>query len=245
MLGTLQKRVPDRRRIEAELGMRSKSGNVDNFRESSLELCERQLDTPRPEPIQTAVSTEFRTLFQTDPRLFRAPGRVNLIGEHTDYNQGYVLPMAIGFYTWVAISPRNDRKIVVQSKDFSERREMNLEQWAPDVEKHWSNYVFGVAQALEAHCGGLSGANLLIHGNVPLGAGLSSSASLEVATGLALLSLSKHTLDRTELALVCQYAENQFVGTQCGIMDQYVSAHGREGAAVLLDCRSLEHQLFS
>ena len=216
-----------------------------DLKESPLGLREKHLDTPRPEPIQSAVITKFQSLFATTPRLFRAPGRVNLIGEHTDYNQGFVLPMAIGFYTWAAASPRGDRKIVVHSQDFNEQREITLGQWEASSQKHWSNYVFGVAQALEERAGKLSGANIFIHGNVPIGAGLSSSAALEVATGLALLSLSGRTLDRTELALACQYAENQFVGTQCGIMDQFVSAHGREGAAVLLDCRSLEHRLFS
>lgn len=209
-----------------------------------MELCATQLDTPKPEPIETAVSTEFKSRFETTPRLFRAPGRVNLIGEHTDYNLGFVLPMAIGFYTWVAASPRTDRKLVVHSMDFSEQREALLDDWVPDSGRHWSNYVFGVARALESRSG-LHGANLLIHGNVPIGAGLSSSASLEIATGLALLSMAGLTMEKTELALLCQYAENQFVGTQCGIMDQFVSAHGKEGAAVLLDCRSLEHRLFS
>lgn len=168
---------------------------------------------------------------------------MNLIGEHTDYNDGFVLPVAIGFCCWVAGARRSDRKLVVHSENFNETVEARLDSLAPPSKKHWANYPLGVAWALEQSGKRLSGADLLIAGEVPLGAGLSSSAAVEVAVGLALLSQTGHEVDRTELAKLCQRAENEFVGARCGIMDQFVSCHGRAGHALLLDCRSLEFEL--
>jgi galactokinase len=168
---------------------------------------------------------------------------VNLIGEHTDYNDGFVLPAAIGFCCWVAAARRSDRKLVIHSEDFKETVEAGLDSLSPPSKKHWANYPMGVAWALEQAGRRLSGANLFIAGEVPFGAGLSSSAAVEVAVGFALLNQSGHEVDRTELAKLCQRAENEFVGAHCGIMDQFVSCHGRAGHALLLDCRSLEFEL--
>src|SRR5260370_37875879 len=130
-----------------------------------------------------AVGQKFVQLFGESPRIYQAPGRVNLIGEHTDYNDGWVMPAAIGFHTWAAIAPRSDRKVVIQSENFSARTEFDLNNLPPTGVCQWSDYAIGVAKMLEASEGRLSGANLLIAGNGPQGAGLSSSASIEVAVG--------------------------------------------------------------
>jgi galactokinase len=166
-----------------------------------------------------------------------------LIGEHTDYNDGFVMPVAIDLYTQVAIKPRDDRKLRIHSENFSESIEFNLDQRVPPATRHWSDYVRGVAVVLQQAGFALRGAELAIQSNVPIGAGLSSSAAIEVATGLALLDSSERTVDRGELAKLCQRAENEFVGMRCGIMDQFVSCLAREGGALMLDCRSLEYRL--
>jgi galactokinase len=183
---------------------------------------------------------DFRLRFGTTASVYRAPGRVNLIGEHTDYNDGFVLPAAIEFYCWVAAAPRSDRKLVMYSENFNETVEASLDSLCPADKNLWGNYPLGVAWALENAGKPLVGANLLITGEVPLGAGLSSSAAIEVAVGFALLHQSGHAIDRIELTRLCQKAENEFVGARVGIMDQFVSCHGRASHALLLDCRSLE-----
>jgi galactokinase len=185
----------------------------------------------------------FTQLFDASPRIFQAPGRVNLIGEHTDYNDGFVMPAAIGFCTRVAVAPRQDRKLIVRSENFAEQLEFNLDALPDKSSGHWSDYVIGVAKTLSYSGSTLIGANLLIEGDVPQGAGLSSSASLEVAVGYALLDVAGEAIDLKKLALLCQKAENEFVGARCGIMDQFISSHGQDGHALLLDCRSLEHRL--
>lgn len=189
------------------------------------------------------LSTRFRELFGTTSCIFRAPGRVNLIGEHTDYNDGFVMPMAIGFYTWVAAAKREDRILQVHSDRFGDKVTLSLDALSGPPRKHWSDFIRGVAAVLQQAGQALEGANLVIHGNVPLGAGLSSSASLEVSAALALMSLSGINLPRLDLVKVCQTAEHEYVGTRCGIMDQFVSGFGEAGHALMLDCRSLEYQL--
>ena len=185
----------------------------------------------------------FEATFGGQARIYRAPGRVNLIGEHTDYNDGFVMPAAIDFATWMAVSPRPDRKLVVRSENISESAEFNLEAPPPRGRHHWSDYVFGVAVALEQAGHRLRGANMLVSGEVPIGAGLSSSAAIEVASGYALLENSGASVDRIELARLCQRAENEFVGMRCGIMDQFISCCGRADRALMLDCRSLDYRL--
>ena len=176
-------------------------------------------------------------------RIFRAPGRVNLIGEHTDYNDGFVMPAAIDFNTWVAFAPREDRKLAVYSENMAEGVEFDLDASSPSPRRHWSDYVFGVAVMLERAGYRLCGADLLIFGNVPIGAGLSSSASIEVATGYALLNNSGLPVEPVALAKLCQKAENDFVGMRCGIMDQFISCCGHARRALMLDCRSLDYRL--
>ncbi len=180
----------------------------------------------------------FRQHFGGSGRCFSAPGRVNLIGEHVDYNAGIVLPMAIGLRLWVLAGPRSDRQLHVIAHDLGETDVLDLD--APCRRTGtWRDYLSGTAFHLEAAGFRLIGANMLITSDIPAGAGLSSSAALEVAVGFALLSLAGHTVDRLALARAGQAAEHDFVGTRCGLMDQFVVAHGRAGHAVWLDCRSL------
>src|SRR6266849_9500646 len=137
----------------------------------------------------TELKLQFNSIFETAPTLYRAPGRVNLIGEHTDYNDGFVMPAAIEFYTWVAASRRNDRVVHVHSDQFAETIALSLDALGGPPRKHWSDFIRGVAAVTQAMGHTVSGANLVIYGQVPLGAGLSSSAALEVATALALVSV--------------------------------------------------------
>jgi len=184
----------------------------------------------------------FIRTFGRAPRLFRAPGRVNLIGEHTDYNDGFVLPMAIDRETVVAASPRDDRRVRAFSLNRSEEAEFDLDRPGPPRRGVWLDYVEGVAQALDEKGARLRGADLVIASDVPAGAGLSSSAALEISTGFALLSVSGLEVDRVRLALAGQRAEHEYVGAMVGIMDQFVAALGQKGHALLIDCRSLEHR---
>ncbi len=186
------------------------------------------------------IGNAFRERYGRPGRVFQAPGRVNLIGEHTDYNDGFVMPLAIGFTATVAIATRDDRVLRMHSSSHDETYEVDLAR-ALRPRHHWSDYIVGVAQAL-AHIGvPVRGGDLLVQGSVPMGAGLSSSAALEVASGLALSAMSGVTLDSATLARVGQAAENDFVGMRCGIMDQFVSSCGEAGTALMLDCRSLTY----
>jgi galactokinase len=189
------------------------------------------------------LQNEFKELFGQEARVYGAPGRVNLIGEHTDYNDGFVMPVAMDLYTWVAAAPRDDSRIHVYSRNLSQHAEMELRDPHLHAQGHWSAYVLGVAAALRLAGHDLRGANLLVEGKVPMGAGLSSSASLEVAAAYALLATSGLSLDPVELAKICQRAENEFAGARCGIMDQMIACCGRANFALMLDCRSLEFQL--
>jgi galactokinase len=185
------------------------------------------------------ISERFRARFGGMPRVFRAPGRVNLIGEHTDYNDGFAMPAAIEFYCWAAIGPREDREFSIYSEEFSATAEVHLGSTAIAPTKSWSDYPIGVALELQKAGLRIRGANLLIESEVPMGAGLSSSAAIEVATALALTENSGASPDRLQLARLCREAENEFVGARVGIMDQFVSLHGQKDHALLLDCRSL------
>jgi len=188
------------------------------------------------------LASRFEKEFQAKPETFSAPGRVNLIGEHTDYNDGFVLPSAVGFYTSIAVSLRNDRKLLLRSTQFEEPFEFELDSLPPRLGQ-WCDYPLGVAWVLEEAGYGSPGANLLIHGDVPIGAGLSSSAAIEVATAFALVSLTGTRIPLPDLAKLCRKAENEFVGARVGIMDQFISCLGKEGHALLLDCRSLAFDL--
>ncbi len=184
---------------------------------------------------------KFVGIYKTEPQFVQAPGRVNLIGEHTDYNDGFVLPAAIQLQTTVGVAPRPGRQLVVFSENYAEQVNLDLEQLPEVPRRHWSDYVVGVARKLAEKGIVLRGASLLIDGDVPEGAGLSSSASLEVAVCQALLLVAHAKLEGAEMARLCQRAENEFVEARCGIMDQFVSVHGRKDHALLLDCRSLAY----
>ena len=185
----------------------------------------------------------FADVYGGAARLFRAPGRVNLIGEHTDYNDGFVMPAAIEFDVWVAIAAHPGRTISLRSSNFSDVVEIDLDAGEPKKKNHWSDYVIGIAVTLEKAGYRLQGANLFIRGDVPIGSGLSSSAAIEIASALALLGASGLSADPVTLAKLGQRAENDFVGAHVGIMDQFISCCGRAGHALLLDCRSLEYRL--
>ena len=194
------------------------------------------------------LAKSFREYFNELPNfIVQAPGRVNLIGEHTDYNGGFVLPAAINYSTWVAVSSRADRELHIIAEDFGAQKVViNLDEpMLHDASAPWSNYARGVIQELQKRNYRLVGGNFLISGNVPTGAGLSSSASLEVALVRAFTELSGETIDPTSAALVGQAAENNFVGCNCGIMDQLISARGQESSALLIDCQDLSTRTIS
>jgi galactokinase len=191
---------------------------------------------------RSTIAERFRARFGGAPQIYRAPGRVNLIGEHTDYNDGFAMPAAIEFYCWVAAGAREDRRLSIYSEEFSAAAEADLSSGVSQPSKTWSDYPVGVALQLEQAGFRLRGANLLIESEVPMGAGLSSSAAIEVATALALAEQSGCSPDRVQLAQLCRRAENEFVGARVGIMDQFVSLNGQKDHALMLDCRSLSFE---
>lgn len=181
-------------------------------------------------------------------RVFSSPGRVNLIGEHTDYNGGYVFPAALSLNSTVLARPREDGKIRLMATDLRIPVEADLDQLEKYKSIKWGNYQLGVADELQKAGYRLTGCDLLYHDTVPLGAGLSSSAAIEVATAITLISLgdssfgkSRH-IDMVETALICQRAENRYVGVNCGIMDQFASAMGRKDHAIFLNCKNLDYR---
>jgi len=191
-----------------------------------------------------SIRDRFQQRYGIHPHLIvRAPGRVNLIGEHTDYNDGFVLPAAIDRATYVAARRRDDNRVHVLAADFGDEDEFALDQIDRSTAHLWSNYVRGVAKGLVVAGHTLGGANLLITSDVPRGSGLSSSAALEVSTGYAFQLLNRLNILGEELALLAQGAENSFVGVQSGIMDQFISVLGRADHALLLDCRDLSYRL--
>ncbi len=192
--------------------------------------------------IGTLMST-FRARFGSLPRVFSAPGRINLIGEHTDYNQGFVLPMAIDRRTFAAATPRSDGLIRCYSAFTDDEIAFAI---SPDLESEddWGNHIRGVVAGLAREGLSLSGADLFIESTVPAGSGLASSAALEIAAAYALIAISDQDIDLVKLAQIAQRAEHEFVGTRCGIMDLYTACLAIKGQAMLIDCRSLEFQSF-
>ena len=189
------------------------------------------------------MSERFGRLFGEFPSaFFSAPGRVNLIGEHTDYNQGFVMPSAITLRTRVAVSPRKDSHLVIQSEQYPEPIELDLRHFPQLGSGLWSDYVVGVAATLRQHGCCVPAANVLVQSDIPIGAGLSSSAAIAVASALALMNLAECNFSLTRIAHLCQHAENTFVGARVGIMDPFVSCLGIADHALLLDCRSLQFE---
>jgi galactokinase len=189
----------------------------------------------------------FRSLhlarFEAEPAVFVAPGRVNLIGEHTDYAEGFVMPAAINFATLAGISPRVDGKIAIFSENYGQVRYFDAAELPAKAAGHWTDYPLGVISILAGEGHTIPGFSLSLWGDVPLGSGLSSSAAVEVATALAVTGLLGVTYPGPVLARLCQRAENEFVGASSGIMDQFISANGAKDHALLLDCRDLSFTL--
>lgn len=190
------------------------------------------------------IAAAFRQQFPeaAEPVVVRAPGRVNLIGEHTDYNDGFVLPMAIDAQILLAGSVRDDQQVQIYSLDFQEGTSFDLNDFSQSTTAPWSNYIRGVC-AMFLETTPLKGMNIVLSGNVPQGAGLSSSAALEVGTALLIRTLNNLDTPAVELVKLAQRAENEFVGVACGIMDQFISMLGKKDHVLFLDCRSLEYDL--
>jgi galactokinase len=186
------------------------------------------------------VLAAFVARYEAEPTVWvRAPGRVDLMGSHTDYNLGYVLTLPINRDTWIAARPRPDRVARVHSLNVNSESSFSLDAITHDEASPWANYVRGVAAILQAEGYALTGFDGLAHSTVPLSSGLSSSAALEAATAALFQALDGWEIEPIRLALLCQRAENEFVGMNCGILDQYTSILGQAGNALLLDCRDL------
>ena len=189
------------------------------------------------------VRAAFVAHYGTEPTVWvRAPGRVDLMGSHTDYNQGFVLTLPIDRDTWIAARPRSDRRVCVHSLNVDTGGSFRLDAITHDDAAPWTNYVRGVADVLQAEGYTLTGFDGLVHSTVPLSSGLSSSAALECASAVLFRALGGWEIDPVQLALLCQRAENEFVGMSCGILDQYSSVLGQAGCALLLDCRDLTNE---
>ena len=182
------------------------------------------------------LQQRFRAFAGRPGRVAFAPGRINLIGEHTDYSAGFVLPASLALGTWTVAAARDDSRIRVLSEGQRETAEFALDVTPGAARKSWSDYIAGVAWSLQQAGCKLCGADLLISSDVPMGSGLSSSAALEVSVAHALLAIAGSSLPPLEIARACQRAENEFVGARCGIMDQFAATHGQPGSALMLDC---------
>lgn len=189
------------------------------------------------------AKTQFKGIYHCEPMVFsRAPGRANLIGEHTDYNSGYVFPLAINRDIIMAAAERDDEKASLYSLDFGEQVEFKLTSISYDSRCPWSNYFRGVALYFMQKGYPLKGMNVAIKGDIPIGAGLSSSAAFEIATAFLLKKINHINIADIELITLCQQAENEFVGVKCGIMDQFTSCLAQKGKAILLDCKDLSYK---
>ena len=188
-----------------------------------------------------SVEAKFKELFNEQPILIRSPGRVNLIGEHTDYNHGYVLPAAIDKAIYLAITPRTDRCCRICALDLREEHEFGFSGFQP-TKKGWPNYLMGVVDQFVKGGHKIGGFNCVFAGDIPIGAGLSSSAAIEGGLAYALNYLFDLRIEDLELVKLAQRAENEFVGVQCGIMDQYINIFGKQGNVLRIDCRSLEYE---
>ena len=186
---------------------------------------------------------EFVNRFRKQPEhIFFCPGRVNLIGEHIDYNGGKVIPCAISMGTWLAISKNTDKRLRFECLNFPEKAELHLQQSYTKSGGQWFNYPLGVINEIMQNNSEISGLDMLFSGNLPIGAGLSSSASIEVLTAFALNKMFVLNLTRKEIALLAKKVENAFIGINCGIMDQFAVALGKKDNAILLNCDTVEHE---
>ena len=198
--------------------------------------------SPSRDSIEQFAVSAYAKHFGVPPQVVAsAPGRVNLIGEHTDYNEGFVLPAAIDRATAVAVGAREDDRLVMNPGS-AQDASFSLARLYPSDRRAWTDYLTGVASLLQDRGAPLCGANMYVYGNVPRGAGLSSSAALELATAFALIGLNGLTIPPVDTAKLCQRAEHEFAGVKCGIMDQFISCLGRRNHALMLDCRSLAYE---
>lgn len=193
--------------------------------------------------MQQQLKKNFEEKFQSTPLMAKSPGRINLIGEHTDYNDGFVLPASVDKYIHVAISKRNDDAIHLYSLEFNEEQVSSLQNLSSPG-KQWPVYILGVVDQLQKNDYHLSGFNLMVDGDVPIGAGMSSSAAVECASIFALNELFGLGISKTDMVKMAQMAEHEFAGVKCGIMDQFASMFGKAGHVIRLDCRSLEYEYF-
>jgi galactokinase len=191
--------------------------------------------------MKNSIKKIFAEKFQTEPLIVRSPGRINIIGEHTDYNNGFVLPAAIDKAIYIAISKRNDDMVSLYAADFKEDYSTSLSEVAP-LKHHWANYILGIVDQLKKINKNITGFNAVVDGDVPLGAGLSSSAAVECATVFALNELFELQLNRFEMVKMAQAAEHAFAGVKVGIMDMFASMFGKKDNVIKLDCRSLEYE---
>jgi galactokinase len=191
--------------------------------------------------IKNKVEEDFLKNFKGRPVIVRSPGRVNIIGEHTDYNNGFVLPAAIDKAIYVAVAPRNDDQILLYSGEFDEQFRTSIPEMKP-TDKVWPNYILGVADQLKKRGYAIRGFELAIDGDVPIGSGLSSSAAVECATAMALNVVFKLDIPRSELILIGQKAEHEFAGVMSGIMDQFASVFGKKDHVIKLDCQSMDYE---
>ena len=187
------------------------------------------------------LKNKFIEIFNNNPKLFKSPGRINIIGEHTDYNGGFVMPAAINKAVYVAVSLRADQEIHLYSESYQEFCKSSISN-VEKTNQNWANYILGVVDQLLKRKHIISGFNLYITGDVPLGAGLSSSAAVECATVYALNYMNDLNISSMDLALIAQSAEHHFAGVNCGIMDQFASVFGKKDSAMILDCRSMEYE---
>jgi galactokinase len=189
------------------------------------------------------VELKFKELFNNHPLIIRSPGRVNLIGEHTDYNMGFVLPASIDKAVYFAITPRNDDECILFALDMNQEFRFNINNLNKS-DKGWPNYLMGVVEQLIISGYKLNGFNCVFGGDIPIGAGLSSSAALEAGLVFALNYMFNLGIDNISLVKMAQKAENDFVGVKCGIMDQFINIFGKDGNVLRIDCRSLEYSYF-
>jgi len=190
----------------------------------------------------TKIKLKFNELFGEDGTLYVSPGRINLIGEHTDYNGGFVLPGAVDKAMYCVIKPNGSEKVKAFALDLNESSEFGLKTEADKPAEHWAKYIFGICREMIKKGKTITGFNIVVSGDVPLGAGMSSSAALECAVGFAVNDQFDLGFTRKEIALMGQNTEHNYVGVMCGIMDQFISCLGKEGSLLRLDCRSLEYE---
>ncbi len=242
------------------LGFRiSKSQQVSNWEEDKLKTSQkvygatdawvglkiyqklRQIEKNMNNAILKNIVAKYKELYGGEPLQLRAPGRINLIGEHTDYNEGFVLPCAVSQAIYFAMGKRNDGKVCLNSYDFNSYCEFDVNQKKAPKEQ-WASYLYGITQIIQQKGYKIGGFNCVFGGDVPVGAGMSSSAALESGMCLGISTLYNLDLDKMEMARIGQQSEHEYVGVKCGIMDQFASIFGKENQCVRLDCRSLQYE---